>query len=131
MEQLEDRVLFDASPDAVFLLPDNADTQPELARTFDVQSIDENQQQQPVQLILIDEGIENAQDLIADITASSDSNFEIRLLSAEQDGVSQISEILNQSGSHYEAIHILSHGCLLYTSPSPRDRQKSRMPSSA
>ena len=110
MEQLEDRVLFDASPDAVFLLPDNADTQPELARTFDVQSIDENQQQQPVQLILIDEGIENAQDLIADITASSDSNFEIRLLSAEQDGVSQISEILNQSRSNYEAIHILSHG---------------------
>ena len=25
----------------------------------------------------------------------------------------------------------LSTGCLLYTSPSPRDRQKSRMPSSA
>ena len=30
---------------------------------------------------------------------------------------------------HYEAINLLS--CLLYTSPSPRDRQKSRMPSSA
>ena len=26
---------------------------------------------------------------------------------------------------------LLSHRCLLYTSPSPRDRQKSRMPSSA
>ena len=26
---------------------------------------------------------------------------------------------------------ILFNGCLLYTSPSPRDRQKSRMPSSA
>ena len=25
----------------------------------------------------------------------------------------------------------LKRGCLLYTSPSPRDRQKSRMPSSA
>ena len=25
----------------------------------------------------------------------------------------------------------LRNGCLLYTSPSPRDRQKSRMPSSA
>ena len=25
----------------------------------------------------------------------------------------------------------ISNGCLLYTSPSPRDRQKSRMPSSA
>ena len=30
-----------------------------------------------------------------------------------------------------EAFHGLEHGCLLYTSPSPRDRQKSRMPSSA
>ena len=33
------------------------------------------------------------------------------------------------------AVHVCSastgHGCLLYTSPSPRDRQKSRMPSSA
>ena len=26
---------------------------------------------------------------------------------------------------------VLAHDCLLYTSPSPRDRQKSRMPSSA
>ena len=29
------------------------------------------------------------------------------------------------------AIHSMSDTCLLYTSPSPRDRQKSRMPSSA
>ena len=29
------------------------------------------------------------------------------------------------------SIHALFEGCLLYTSPSPRDRQKSRMPSSA
>ena len=27
--------------------------------------------------------------------------------------------------------HVRCHTCLLYTSPSPRDRQKSRMPSSA
>ena len=27
--------------------------------------------------------------------------------------------------------HAIAQGCLLYTSPSPRDRQKSRMPSSA
>ena len=31
--------------------------------------------------------------------------------------------------THLEADNI--YGCLLYTSPSPRDRQKSRMPSSA
>ena len=41
------------------------------------------------------------------------------------------------SGFTDEGIHILRHSaahllaCLLYTSPSPRDRQKSRMPSSA
>src|SRR5678810_369975 len=29
------------------------------------------------------------------------------------------------------AIRAVNQGCLLYTSPSPRDRQKSRMPSSA
>ena len=29
------------------------------------------------------------------------------------------------------AVTMLLQGCLLYTSPSPRDRQKSRMPSSA
>ena len=29
------------------------------------------------------------------------------------------------------AVKWLHNGCLLYTSPSPRDRQKSRMPSSA
>ena len=29
------------------------------------------------------------------------------------------------------ALCVLYIGCLLYTSPSPRDRQKSRMPSSA
>ena len=28
-------------------------------------------------------------------------------------------------------IAVVDRGCLLYTSPSPRDRQKSRMPSSA
>ena len=27
--------------------------------------------------------------------------------------------------------HVMAQACLLYTSPSPRDRQKSRMPSSA
>ena len=31
----------------------------------------------------------------------------------------------------YALIGYLSRTCLLYTSPSPRDRQKSRMPSSA
>ena len=32
---------------------------------------------------------------------------------------------------HIPVVMHQDHGCLLYTSPSPRDRQKSRMPSSA
>ena len=55
--------------------------------------------------------------------------------------------ITNDDGIDSEGIHVLarfveqagfdvtviapSYNCLLYTSPSPRDRQKSRMPSSA
>ena len=39
-------------------------------------------------------------------------------------GVTEISEKV------YD-LHMLIFTCLLYTSPSPRDRQKSRMPSSA
>ena len=35
-----------------------------------------------------------------------------------------------ESGVQYKVI-AEGEGCLLYTSPSPRDRQKSRMPSSA
>ena len=36
-----------------------------------------------------------------------------------------------QSGGPLGWGNIIYYGCLLYTSPSPRDRQKSRMPSSA
>ena len=39
----------------------------------------------------------------------------------------QLSSNLNENSRDYE----LLRACLLYTSPSPRDRQKSRMPSSA
>ena len=38
---------------------------------------------------------------------------------------------LNEIGKNEEAELALKKACLLYTSPSPRDRQKSRMPSSA
>ena len=37
----------------------------------------------------------------------------------------------NLHGSIKDGLNLLSNACLLYTSPSPRDRQKSRMPSSA
>ena len=40
--------------------------------------------------------------------------------------------LMRQSPFEFGGIKLRLHGsCLLYTSPSPRDRQKSRMPSSA
>ena len=42
----------------------------------------------------------------------------------------KIQRMVGETGSLGEMRAVLE-GCLLYTSPSPRDRQKSRMPSSA
>ena len=42
-----------------------------------------------------------------------------------------LARILKQLMQLKNRIMICKNGCLLYTSPSPRDRQKSRMPSSA
>ena len=42
-----------------------------------------------------------------------------------------LAELQNDSVPLADLQHKVLHGCLLYTSPSPRDRQKSRMPSSA
>ena len=45
-----------------------------------------------------------------------------------------VGEVAARSGVAVSAIHFYEAKgliCLLYTSPSPRDRQKSRMPSSA
>ena len=38
-------------------------------------------------------------------------------------------KVMKEAG--FSTLRINFRGCLLYTSPSPRDRQKSRMPSSA
>ena len=42
-----------------------------------------------------------------------------------------IPDAIDIVGTGGTGLHTLSISCLLYTSPSPRDRQKSRMPSSA
>ena len=39
--------------------------------------------------------------------------------------------LLKHGGPHHHWYRLRTQACLLYTSPSPRDRQKSRMPSSA
>ena len=43
----------------------------------------------------------------------------------------QISMVMVAFFAMLELIELIRQGCLLYTSPSPRDRTRSRMPSSA
>ena len=45
----------------------------------------------------------------------------------KEDKRARVSKIMDEESSYGEKSKV----CLLYTSPSPRDRQKSRMPSSA
>ena len=55
-----------------------------------------------------------------------------RLLDARSSKIKIIAKIENQQGvDNLEEIMEHTYGCLLYTSPSPRDRTRSRMPSSA
>ena len=48
-------------------------------------------------------------------------------------GLADINGVAVNAGLGYGKLHdgIMLGGCLLYTSPSPRDRTRSRMPSSA
>ena len=58
-----------------------------------------------------------------------------KMLSSKEDQMSAILEINPGAGGtesqDWASILMRMYICLLYTSPSPRDRQKSRMPSSA
>ena len=55
----------------------------------------------------------------------NNKNYEFKL-----DGIKAFLSHLDNPHSKLKIIHV-GGTCLLYTSPSPRDRQKSRMPSSA
>ena len=65
-----------------------------------------------------------ADDVIATLSKmGDDAGYEVFIVSGDRDTFQLISE--------NTTILYPVKGCLLYTSPSPRDRQKSRMPSSA
>ena len=67
--------------------------------------------------------------LVANKTSSS-ANVDVYLVPNSGDSVYFLKAVPVPAGSSLELISG-SKICLLYTSPSPRDRQKSRMPSSA
>lgn len=109
MEALEDRVLFDGVPDATFVFPlIDAGSQTVPA---DIQRMDQADLSGPRELVLVDAGVESSQQLLASIIESNpNSTLEIRILNSEQDGITQISEILANTEGQYDSIHVISHG---------------------
>ena len=169
LQALEQRYLLDAA--AVSTLADAAtDTAPDTDLSEAIQQLPEfagvsNSDQrsesetpdfldvgplpQTNELVFIDKGVSNVEELITGISPTASVYF----IDTATDGVEQVTEIL-ANYSDVDAIHIISHGeqgslrlgssvlntdsmsdeyatCLLYTSPSPRDKRQSRMPSSA
>ena len=68
---------------------------------------------------------ELSQAILADPSAMQEVGADPELVRAQQASLGALQNIARQGGLD------LQSSCLLYTSPSPRDRQKSRMPSSA
>eukprot|EP01017_Pseudomicrothorax_dubius_P039341 TRINITY_DN600_c0_g2_i16.p1 TRINITY_DN600_c0_g2~~TRINITY_DN600_c0_g2_i16.p1 ORF type:complete len:104 (+),score=7.72 TRINITY_DN600_c0_g2_i16:65-376(+) len=71
-------------------------------------------------------------------TITKDTRDKASLCAREKEGYVICHDIMHKDNPRQCAIFIQAFyvclknkGCLLYTSPSPRDRQKSRMPSSA
>ena len=107
-ESLEDRVLFDGVPDATFILPQ---VEGQEAIPAQVQNLQQADISGPRELILIDAGVENAEQLLEEVLLNrSDTAFEVRVINGDEDGVAQISAILAEANGQYDAIHIVSHG---------------------
>ena len=60
-----------------------------------------------------------------------EAELKAQLLDARKQSLTVIQEAEQEVDGLYREALAMAQACLLYTSPSPRDRQKSRMPSSA
>ena len=74
------------------------------------------------------DGDESPEDIIDGVNDLNDDSIAVVLDAGEDDEDNNFVE--EQLGTISGSVSV-DNGCLLYTSPSPRDRQKSRMPSSA
>ena len=72
---------------------------------------------------------------ISKMEGDKTTNEGLCLKCAKELGLPQVDDMMKRMGISDEDLDTLNsemlQACLLYTSPSPRDRQKSRMPSSA
>ena len=73
---------------------------------------------------------EIAQNIVQSKEAGNDIVVGVSAMGNSTDHLNKLAESISNNPNSRELDMLLST-CLLYTSPSPRDRQKSRMPSSA
>ncbi|MGI9328122.1 MAG: DUF4347 domain-containing protein, partial [Pseudomonadales bacterium] len=112
LQSLERRVLFSA--DLPFITDGLATTAANDPVTIENLKNDEVTASQEavesrVELVIIDASTPAYEQIIADLSESTDASYEIHVLDSDQDGISQISQIL----SAYEnvgGLHIISHG---------------------
>ncbi len=96
MEQLEDRVLFDAVPDAGLMV--EAET---LNQFFDsataataVESSSQVESSAANEIVFIDASVAESDQLLQDLLANTDRSFEVHLLDGSADGIEQIAAAL-------------------------------------
>ncbi len=123
--QLEERVLYSASP---MEMPAESVGEVDLdaVELDQLESADIDQAWEPfwletegiegpvddvlsTELVIIDAGVEDTDQLVEDLVSSSDRNLEIVYLDAQTDGIEQITSLLEQR-SGLQAVHLVSHG---------------------
>jgi hypothetical protein len=120
LEELEERRLFsggieglivsdlDSEAQAIYADLDTSKTQTDSTRDQTSASAAEEQTQE---IVFVDEGVDNYQQLVDDLRDNADTsrNIEVVVLDRDQDGIEQISEML-QDRDDLDAVHIISHG---------------------
>ena len=76
----------------------------------------------------MEEAISNS---IKELSIVIESEPELSQVTEDTLGTGNNAESNTAEKEHFGPLIVICKDCLLYTSPSPRDRQKSRMPSSA
>jgi len=99
LQALEQRYLLDAA--VIATLADAASN----TNSADIEFLDDGPQSQSNEIVFIDSGVSNANELISDINPAASVYF----IDTETDGVDQLAGIL-ANHSNVDAIHIISHG---------------------
>ncbi len=112
LETLERRVLFSADLPFVADALGSSDpsTAPIVGSTVTGNEVDaESQQGQPLELVIIDPSAADFGSVLEEAEARSDSGFQAYLLSPDDDGLAQLSEILTEH-RNVSALHLVTAG---------------------